>query len=40
MRPVRGTEGIVHVKIAHLGERLGELWIIRFLTRLEPNILE
>src|SRR6266571_8516649 len=40
MRPVRRAKGIVHIKIAQLGERLGELWIVRLLTRLKPNILE
>src|SRR4030095_3965696 len=40
MRAVRGTKGIVHVKITQLGKRLGEFWIIRFLTGLKPNILE
>src|SRR5215472_5737223 len=40
MRPVRGAKSIVYVKIAQLGERLGELWIIRLFTRLKPNILE
>ena len=40
MRPVRGAKGIVHIKIAQLGERLGELWIVRLLTGLKPNILQ
>src|SRR5262245_20378528 len=40
MRPVRGAKGIVHVKIAQLGKRLGELRIVGLLTGLEPNILE
>ena len=40
MRAVRGAKGIVHVKITQLGKRLGEFWIIRFLTGLKPNILE
>ena len=40
MRAVRGAKGIVHVKIAQLGKRLGEFWIIRLLTGLKPNILE
>src|SRR4029453_7285045 len=40
MRPVRGTESIVHIKIAQLGKRLGEFCIVRLLTWLKPNILE
>jgi hypothetical protein len=32
MRPVRRAKGIVHVKIAQLGKRLGEFWIVRLLT--------
>ena len=40
MRPVRGAESIVDVKIAQLGKRLGEFWIIRLLTGLKPNILQ
>ena len=40
MRAVRGAKSIVHVKIAQLGKRLGEFWIVRFLPGLEPNILE
>ena len=40
MRPVRGAESIVHIKITELGKRLGEFWIVRFLTWLKPNILE
>src|SRR5215475_9493771 len=40
MRPVRGAEGIIHVKISQLGERLGEFWIIRLFTRLKPNVFE
>src|SRR5262245_2474611 len=40
MRPVRGAESIVHIKIAQLSKRLGEFWIVRFLTWLKPNILE
>ena len=40
MRPMRGAKGIVHIQIAQLGERLGELWIVRLLTGLKPNILQ
>src|SRR4029077_12714679 len=40
MRAVRGAKGIVYVKIAQLGKRFGEFWIIRFLTGLKANILE
>ena len=40
MRAMRGAKGIVHVKITQLGERLGELWIVRLFTGLKPNILE
>src|SRR4029453_11728036 len=40
MRPVRGAESIVHIKIAQLGKRLGEFWIVRLLIWLKPNILE
>src|SRR6476646_1795972 len=40
MRAVRGAKGIGYVKIAQLGKRFGEFWIIRFLTGLKPNILE
>ena len=40
MRTMRGAKGIVHVKIAQLGEGLSEFWIIRLFTLLEPNILQ
>src|SRR5437762_11523106 len=40
MRPVRRAKCIVPIKIAQLGERLGELWIVRLLTRLKPKILK
>src|SRR6188472_1608962 len=40
MRPVRGAESIVHVKITQLGKRLGEFWIVRLLARVETNIFE
>src|SRR5262245_56582030 len=40
MRPVRGAESIVHIKIAQLGKRLGEFWIVRLLTWLKPNVLK
>ena len=34
------AEGIVHVKIAELRQRFGELRIVRFFLRLETHILE
>src|SRR5262249_60220557 len=40
MRPVRRAKGIVHVKIAQLRKGPGKLWIVRFFTWLEPDILE
>src|SRR5215831_14846121 len=40
MRTMRGAKGIVHVKIAQLGEAVGEFWIIRLFTGLKPNIFE
>ena len=40
MRPVCGAESIVHIKIAQLGKRLSEFWIVCLLTWLKPNILE
>src|SRR6476619_2818214 len=40
MRAMRGAKGIIYVKIAQLGKRFGEFWIVRFLTGLKSNILE
>ena len=40
MRPVRSAKSIVYIKIAKLGERLGEFWVVCFFTGLKTNILQ
>src|SRR5260370_37425224 len=40
MRAMRGAKGVVHIKIAESRERLREFWIVRFLFRLEADVLE
>src|SRR5205807_2423821 len=34
------AESIVDIKIAQLRQRFGELWIVRFLARMEADVLE